>query len=225
MPLWKQLRPSLHDFIGNGLELAGLESYQGSVIFTGPWGCGKSSTACALASSMCGAQIDIDDGFQAFGLHQGNLATFGGYINLDREANRAALLRHHVLAFEQISGKRVFIIDEAHRISPTLQDEFKASIERRSGNQYLFCTPFLQKLSEPLKQVCRIVTLRPLPGIEAEQLIDRAWAAVVPDRPVPQQLATVIARFKITSPRAILDVVEDVAAGIPVLDAAVRRTP
>jgi replication-associated recombination protein RarA len=223
MPLWKQIRPkSLDDFVGNDFELAALEGFDsGGVIFTGPYGCGKTSAACALASRIFGAPVVITEEYQQWYRHEGQIATFVHYVNLDLHKVTAAGFRQYVLGFAGVCGRRIFILDEAHRLSAKLQGELKASIERQyQGSSYLLCTAFQDKLVEPLRQVCQIVQLEPLSEMESSEMIVRAWAAAAPDKPIPAALIAAVSRYHIAAPRVIVDVVEDVAAGIPALEAA-----
>jgi DNA polymerase III delta prime subunit len=203
--LLNSLRPNIDEFFG-APELANLGE-NGSVIFAGDYGCGKTSAALAHAGRLVGRKIVIRPDFQAFGADG-----FVYYVNLEKQKSSADFLRRNVLAFDNLVGKRIFILDEAHRIRPTLQREFKSSIEGNGSNLYLFCTPNPKKLWEPLQQVCQVVELGPLADDDREKLVRRAWVAVAPGRPIPDIVGALV-EYGISTPRVIIDVVEAVAQG------------
>jgi len=165
MELYKKYRPkTLEKVIGQNsavLSLQKMEKTGGiphTILFSGPSGCGK-TTLARIVSRMVGCS-DMD-------LQEKNCADFKG-IDTVREIR-------NVMSSAPLSGKsRVWIIDEAHKLTNDAQNAFLKILEDTPKHVYFFlCTTEPQKLITTIRTRCTEISVKPLSDTDLEKIIRR----------------------------------------------------
>ena len=133
-----------------------------SILFSGPSGCGKTTLARILASAMECSDTD---------LAEMNCADIRG-IDAVRDIR-------NVMPLSPISGNcRVWIIDEAHKLTSDAQNAFLKMLEDTPSHVYFFlCTTEAQKILKTIKTRCFPANVKSLTDKELRVLIDRVVKA------------------------------------------------
>lgn len=112
------------------------------------------------------------------------------------------------------SKQRVYIIDEAQKISDSAQNLLlKPTEEPPKTTTWIFCTTHPGKIIPTLRQRCAIFNLSPLGDVGMKKLLERA-AKVIGYKKALDPLIDQLNLAGISSPRAVLSSLENVASGM-----------
>ena len=164
-------------------------------LFYGPPGTGKTTFAEIVAKYVAGEDGDI---------HQIN----GSVQNKVEDARELSEIAYSC----PFNGRRrVFIVNEFHRWTDAAQDAVKDTMEK-SPAVWILTTDVPEKISDAIKSRAKAATfqLRPLNDAQLCDLVARVN---------PQFLKESVGKFlwehKITSPREVLGILDQYAAGVP----------
>jgi len=162
--LYKLYRPkTFKEVLGQKAALSALSTLISlgkvprALLFTGPSGCGKTTLARILARKLkCGLRYDL----QEF-----NTANFRG---IDTVRGISSCM--HMAPIE--GPCRIWIIDEAHKMTGDAGDAMLKILEDTPGHCYFFlCTTNPQKLSKPIRTRCTEIAVKSLSSKDIENLI------------------------------------------------------
>ena len=207
------LRPRLfEDVIGLENEVAAIRSKIDSggipraFLFTGPFGCGKTTLAFIVARYIQGWDFPEDSTPQVQEINSANVTGIDAMRKLVDSSG----------SYPMAGKYGVIILDEAHKLSKAAQELLLKEFEVKSSpTVWVICTTDPEKLIEGIR-AGRCYTM-PVRGMDAEQrktLVERASAEVRHDGDVSEFL-TAITKSKIVSPRKILMAFEAYHNGIP----------
>lgn len=161
--LYHKYRPkTLKEVIGQKAALAPLvtmgkqRKIPHAILFTGPSGVGKTTTARILATLLKCSKYD---------LFETNTAQVRG-IDAVREITRK-------IGFAPVGGKaRVWILDEIHQASTDASEALLKVLEDTPSHVYFFlCTTDPQKLKQTIRTRCHLVELKSLSDKDIGDLI------------------------------------------------------
>lgn len=165
MELYKRYRPKgFKGLVGQDGAVNSIETLVSggkiphAILLTGPSGCGKTTIARILRKHLeCGEQD----------LYELNCADFRGIEDV-REIRR-------LMGFSPITGKsRIWIIDEAHKLTNDAQNALLKILEDTPSHAYFFlCTTDPQKLLKTIHTRCTEIKLSSLSNGALTQLIQR----------------------------------------------------
>jgi replication-associated recombination protein RarA len=204
------LRPrTLADFIGLKDEIAVLKKEISLAIprvflFKGPFGCGKTSLAWALARELQGPDFPADVDV----LIEKNNANITG-IDAMRD-----LLETYARSFPAYGPYNILFLDEAHRLSRPSQELLLKEFEvENTQTIYMLGSTDPQKLIEGIRAGrCFTITVRGLDALERRELVDRAVAYTKYKGDIMPFMDALI-KARVTSPRKILMAFEAFHAG------------
>lgn len=165
MELYKKYRPkSLEQIVGNKQivkmlsELLKTSNLPHSILFTGPSGCGKTTLARILASKLECSKHDLSEI---------NCADFRG-IEMIRDI-RVQMRRRPIAGL-----CRIWIIDEAHKLSNDAQNAFLKLLEDTPNHVYFFlATTEPERLLKTIRTRATQVATKPLSIQESQILLER----------------------------------------------------
>jgi len=160
-PLNLKYRPKTFDeFIGNDAIVNSILDTIGTThmyLFHGPRGCGKTTLARLVAK-----ELKVDD----FDIHEVDAASVGG-------VDAARNLRSMVYTKPMSGERKIYIIDECHRLTAQAQDVWLKTFEEPPEHVYFaLCTTDYQKVLPTIKSRASRYQVRPLKRKEMEKLID-----------------------------------------------------
>jgi DNA polymerase-3 subunit gamma/tau len=166
IPLIDKYRPKIfEDFIGNEDVIKLLKNIltqksTHTFLFTGPIGCGK-TTLARITGKTIGATVKGSNSF--FEILESNMAD-------DRGID---FIRKRILE-NFFAEKRIYIFDEAHKLTKDAQDAGLKLFEEPPPSKYfIFCTNEPNKITNALKSRCSIHELSPLLPNETLKLLRR----------------------------------------------------
>lgn len=164
--LYRRYRPkTLEEVVGNeGTKKALQRLFERPLseiphvfLFTGDSGCGKTTIAKILKDKLeCGSSdFEEIDSAQDRGI---------GFV-------RALSSRMHYSPME--GAVKVYLLDEAHKITPDAQTALLKTLEEPPSHVYfILATTNPEKLEKPLKDRCTVFNVSPLKDEEIEELLE-----------------------------------------------------
>lgn len=146
-----------------------------SMIFSGPRGTGKTTTARIVAGGL---------GAQPYDVMEVDAASTRGIDDI-REIRSASVLA-------PMGDARVYILDEAHQLTPPAWDALLKTLEEPPPRCYfILCTTTLGKVPPTVQSRCQVFTFRPAGVAELVELLERVIDAenVAVDDEVVQEIA------------------------------------
>jgi len=212
--LWQTARITKPaEMIGNASALAALRAVEsGFVLIEGPIGCGKTSLALAWAREKFGVPLEESTVFSCPGEY---------YVRhchaSDFEVNEATQSR----LFFWWHTPTILIVDEAQELLLKRQQSRLKTIPARQNLTLVLVTSEPEQIEKSIRDRCTRIRLGPLSARELKPMVERACGL----RGIPYDSAILPAlnRAGIFRPRAILNVVEAVANGVPVEQACVGQ--
>lgn len=157
-------------------RLAKAEAFDTSYIFAGAHGSGKTSVARILARAMlCQQPREDGDPCNVCDHCQACLSeTMGAFTELDAAsqgttADMRRIVDHLGYDFPGVP-KRIYLLDEAHRMSRDAQDVLLKPIEDKRV-VFMFCTTEYAKIRDTIKSRCETYEIR---KIKKEDILERA---------------------------------------------------
>jgi DNA polymerase III gamma/tau subunit len=183
----------------------------------GPVGCGKTSLARVLAQSYWAPQFGTPyPGSGAIYIREINASDDNGV-----DAVRAVIAEAQYAPLSPALA-RIYIYDEAHRLTDAAQNALLKELEEGSGI-YFFCSTLPGKLVKAFRQRCYEISLRELSGADAAELVRRA-AKYLKYAESYGKFLSALAQMEERSPRAILNAFEAFTQGVSP-EAALARVP
>jgi DNA polymerase III delta prime subunit len=210
--LWQQM-PSLEEMVGNAEALCALRAIQsGFVLIEGPIGCGKTSTALAWAKERTGVALEENQTLCAPGKY------FVQHVHAHKfEVDDAATRK----VFFYWDTPTLIICDEAQELQLKRQQTRLKTIPTRPNFLLVLVTSNPEQIEASIRDRCARIRLGPLSTRELKPLVERACRfRGIPCEPAMLQALN---RAGIFRPRAILNVVDSVARGVPVEAAVVGQ--
>lgn len=214
LQLWQKARlAGLSDMVGNADALAALRAFQtGFLLLSGPIGTGKTSTAIAFVRERSGVLLEegqtlsVPDKYFVQHVHAVE-------FEVSTSTARKFWFCHEAQTF--------LIVDEAQDLRKAQWSRLKTIAPRKSLT-IIFCTSEPETIEPSLVDRCTHVRLGPLSARELKPMVERACSL----KGIPYNAAILPAlnKGRVFRPRAILNVVEAVARGIPVEQALVGQS-
>lgn len=198
--LYNKYRPnSLDQIKGNKETVAYLKSKIGTggishtILFSGPRGCGKTTTARIIARQIGCSEIDITEM---------NCANDTG-VDITREIIRT--MRNKPLA-----GKaRAWIMDEVHCLTGNAQSNLLKPLEEPPEHVYFFlCTTDPQKLKNTIRSRCTELSVQPLTELQLTVLMKGICKKE--RKRVPTEVLKQIAQDSLGHPRDALSILDKI---------------
>jgi DNA polymerase III delta prime subunit len=212
--LWQAARISkLEEMVGNADALAALRQIQnGFVLIEGPIGCGKTSTALAWAKERTGVPIEEGTTFSSQGHHYVRHCHASEFEINDAVHNRI---------FFYWPTPTLIIVDEAQELMLKRQQSRLKTIPARPHLTLVLVTSEPDKIEASIRDRCARIRLGPLSARELKPMVERACKL----RGIEYQpeILPALSRAGIFRPRAILNVVDAVARGVPIASAVVGQ--
>lgn len=203
MELYKKYRPrTFKQIVGQDSSVQVLKAYlkrknvPHTLLFTGPSGCGKTTLARIMASKLkCSGEMDLEEL---------NCADFRG-IPLVRDIRARINLK-------SLGGEsRVWIIDEAHRLTGDAQDAFLKMLEDTPRHVYfMLCTTDPQKLKATVRNRATVIPVKLLLPEKIENIVNDV--AEKEGIELSEDVVEVIAEHSEGSPRAALVMLDQISA-------------
>lgn len=188
--LHRAYRPETWDeFVGNEKTVDTIRKRIGEThffLFHGQRGCGKTTLARLVAKEMGVGELDLYeiDAASNRGIDQAK-ALKGTFRNKAMDQNG--------------SGKKMYIFDEAHRLTPEAEDSLLKALEEPPDHVFfVFCTTELKKVATTIRSRAAKFQVRPLPRRDAVQF-----------------LLEICQEEKVDLPDRVLTEIHSVAEGIP----------
>lgn len=192
-----------------------------AMMFTGKKGSGKTSLARVIALSVqcthqekfgqpCLACRKNKDKFPIYELDCGKVR---GVADVESFIERADF---------EISGKgrkKVFIFDEAHRLSGHSQDALLKAFEDKGNSLWMICSTKASKIVDTLRSRCRQYPLKALDREETGTLVKRILIKNKSELNI-DDLADALVDNKVDSGRLIVNAVDEYISGSSAEDAA-----
>lgn len=171
------------------------------LLLVGPSGTGKTSIACLAARELTGLDEAVRFVWETNWFHL-NSAQCGSKEEIEEIVNDAARYR----------GLKIFVFDEAHKITSDSQHLLLSALEKPSLESfYFFCTTDPKKLIYPLRTRCtKIAQFTWLDSSDQLTLILRGCEGLGLAEP-PKGFVREIKDRGLGNPRAILNALEAVA--------------
>lgn len=161
-PFHLKYRPKTFDeFIGNNAIVNSIIDTiptTHTYLFYGPKGCGKTTLARLVAK-----ELEIENPFD---IHEIDAASIGG-IDATKE------IKSTIYTLPLSGNKKIYIIDECHRLTVQAQDVWLKTFEEPPAHVYfVLCTTDFQKVLSTIKSRAARYQVRPLKRKEMTELID-----------------------------------------------------
>ncbi|MFZ3277626.1 MAG: AAA family ATPase [Candidatus Sulfotelmatobacter sp.] len=212
--LWQQARiQRLDEMVGNAAALASLRAIDsGFVLIEGPIGCGKTSTALAWVNERFGTKLE----------EQQAIWQMGRYCLEHVHANDFELEdATKQKMFFYTATPTVIIVDEAQDLQLKRQQSKLKTIPTRANFTLVLVTSQPEEIEASIRDRCCRIRLGPLPAKEMKPMVERA--CTLRGIPFDVSLLQALNRAQVFRPRAILNVVDSVARGVPVEMAVVGQ--
>jgi len=197
-------------------------------MFTGESGSGKTTIARILALAL---QCTHGKKFGAYckkcykneALHKANISEVDG-AKYRKVEEIESLVETACYSPIPPSLKRVFILDEAHRVSPEAQSVLlKPTEEPPESTIWVICTTDAHKILKTLRRRFTTFPLQPIKHKVVEEFLGWAAEKASIKRPL-DDLIEYVHKQGVTSPSIILDILERYATGVDP-DKAAASTP
>jgi DNA polymerase III delta prime subunit len=212
--LWQQARfSSLDQMVGNADALASLRGIDnGFVLIEGPIGCGKTSTALAWVKERTGQTLEEQQTKSVPGKY---------YIQHIHASNFEIDDAVNPKVFFYWQTPTIILCDEAQELQLKRQQSKLKTIPPRPHFTLVLITSNPEQIEASIRDRCSRIRLGPLGARDLKPMVQRACAC----RGIPFDAALLPAlnRANVFRPRAILNVVDAVARGIPVEQAVVGQ--
>jgi DNA polymerase III delta prime subunit len=212
--LWQTARFSkLDEMVGNAAALAALRAIDsGFVLIEGPIGCGKTSTALAWVNERFGTKLE----------EQQAIWQMGRYCLEHVHANDFQLEdATKQKQFFYTATPTVIIVDEAQDLLLKRQQSKLKTIPARANFTLVLVTSLPDVLEPSIRDRCSRIRLGPLSARELKSMVERACS--IRGIPFDVSLLQALNRAQVFRPRAILNVVDSVARGVPIEQAVVGQ--
>ena len=200
-PLHLKYRPDdLKSFVGNESMIKSLSSVIGrkegvphAILFSGPSGCGKTTLARILKKGFNCSDQDFTE------LNSANVRG----IETIREINRTCQFA------PMISSCRIFLLDEAHKLTNDAQNALLKLLEDTPSHVYfILCTTEPEKLIKTIRTRCTTFQVSSLPDRTIVSLLKDVCEKEKVD--LPKEALTEIAKISEGSPRQALVILDSV---------------
>ena len=212
--LWTQARiQSLDEMIGNEAALAGLRQIQsGFVLIEGPMGCGKTSTALAWACERMGVPLQESEVRSRPGEY------YVQHIHASLFDLDDALMPKQFFYWRTPT---LLLVDEAHEMTLKRQQSKLKTIPVRPELTLVLITSEPEQIESSIRDRCARIRLGPLSTRELKPMVERACLLRGID--YNPEILPALNRAQVFRPRAILNVVDAVARGVPIASAVVGQ--
>lgn len=192
-----------------------------AMMFLGPKGSGKTTTARIIALSMqCKHQDKFGNPCLACRKDRSKYPIYelpcGKVRGVEDVENFIETANYDIVGRGQ---RKVFLLDEAHRLSGTAQDVLLDPFEKRGKNLWMICTTRPDKIVETLRSRCQIYTLKTLDRDRTEILVKRILKRLH-SKLSASDLADALVDNAISSGRLIANACDKYVAGESAEDAA-----
>lgn len=212
--LWQQARiQNLDEMVGNEAALAALRQIQsGFVLVEGPMGCGKTSTALAWARERTGVPLEESTTFSIAGKH------YVQHVHASLFDFDDAIMPKQFFYWRTPT---VILVDEAHEMTLKRQQSKLKVMPVRPELTLVLITSEADQIEASIRDRCARIRLGPLSARELKPMVERACKLRGID--YNPEILPALNRAGIFRPRAILNVVDAVARGVPIASAVVGQ--
>jgi DNA polymerase III delta prime subunit len=212
--LWQTARiQRLDEMIGNQAALASLRAIDsGFVLIEGPIGTGKTSTALAWVNERFGTKLEEQQSIWIMGQYCLQ-HTHASDFDLEDATKQKQ--------FFYTATPTVIIVDEAQDLLLKRQQSKLKTIPTRANFTLVLVTSQPDEIEASIRDRCCRIRLGPLPAKELKPMVERA--CTLRGIPFDVSLLQALNRAQVFRPRAILNVVDSVARGVPVEMAVVGQ--